>query len=304
MSLKDKIVTGGAWVPPRIVLFGDEKSGKTSTASQAPKPLFLGTDDGRRRLPVDGLDIPNNWNEFVEQLTEVVTEGPKLGYKSIVVDTLNGVVDLCQEYVIETQFGGTGSGKEGFYSWGGVKGWAAVSEEIKRILPLFDSLIDSGLWIILLAHSEIQKVKNPYSEDYDRFAPAVNKRVWSRFGRWADVILRVDYQSSIIMKDGRSKVVSDGTRVLRCAASAAEVAGCRIGYELPPEIPFSWASIEEHLGKTDTTTLDILRDLLDDIDPEKLKKIFNYLGIKSIDDLSKAPLHKAKATINRLQGGE
>ena len=301
MSLEKLIEKGGDWVPPRLVIFGDEKSGKTSTAAQSPKPLYIGTDDGRRRLAVDGLPIPSTWDEFVTQLEQVVEDAPKLGYGSVVTDTLNGVVDLCAEHVCQTQFGGSWNDpKNGFLAWGGHRGWSAVSEEIRRLMPLYDALVDDGLWVILLAHSQTEKVKNPLAEDYDRFAPAIDKKVWSRFGRWADAILRVDYQVSYLEKDGRTKAVSDGTRVLRCAATAAEVAGCRVGYELPAEIPFAWSSIEEHLGQQDTTTLDTLTGLYDQVDTDVQNKVLDYLGIKSIDDLVLAPLHKAKAAINKL----
>ena len=301
MSLKGIIEKGGDWVPPRLVIFGDQKSGKTSTAAQAPNPLYIGTDDGRRRLAVDGLPIPQTWEEFVTQLEQVVAEAKGLEFKSVVTDTLNGVIDLCAEHICLTQFGGEwNSPKDGFLAWGGNRGWAAVSEEMRRILPLYDSLIDQGLWVILLAHSETQKVKNPLAEDYDRYAPAMDKKVWARFGRWADVILRVDYQVSMVERDGRAKAVSDGTRILRCSASAAEVAGCRVGYELPAEIPFAWASIEEHLGQPDTSTLEILAGLYSQTDAETQRKVLDFLGIKNINDLPSAPLHKAKAAINRL----
>lgn len=301
--LKEQIVQGGAWVPPRLVIYGDEKVGKTSTAAQAPKPLYIGTDDGRRRLPVDGLPIPSTWEEFVSQLENVVAEAPGLGYGSVVTDTLNGAVELCAQHVCETQFGGRWNDtKNGFLSWGGAQGWAAVSEEVRRILPLYDSLIDAGLWVVLLAHSMTAKVRNPLEGDYDRYQPAMDRRVWARVAGWADVILRVDYEKKILedpSSPGRKRAITDGTRILRCAASAAEAAGCRVGYELPEIIPFAWESIEGHLGKPDGRTAAALRELWPLMTSAEVKKAESFLGV-SFDQLEKAPLHKAKAMIGRL----
>ena len=301
MSIKSQIEQGGAWVPPRIVLYGDAKSGKTSTCAQAPKPLYIGTDDGRRRLQVDGLPIPTTWEEFVKQLDGVANEAPGLGYGSVVTDTLNGVVELCAQYICRTQFNGSwNDAKSGFLAWGGYRGWNAVSEEMRRVFPLYDRLINEGLWVILIAHASTQKHRNPTGDDFDKYAPAVAGPVWTRFEGWADVILRVDYEKSIIEDGGRAKAISDGTRILRCAASASEVAGCRVGYELPAELPFAWSAIEDHLGKPDNTTAATLRRLLEALPAEDQKKAFDWLGISNIDDAAKAPLHKAKAIINRL----
>jgi hypothetical protein len=301
VSLKETIETGGDWVPPRIVLYADAKFGKTSTCAQSPNPLYIGTDDGRRRLSVDGLPIPTTWEEFISQLESVASEAPELGYGSVVTDTLNGVVELCAQYVCRTQFGGSWNDpKSGFLAWGGKRGWAAVSEECRRLLPLYDRLIDAGMWVILIAHSQTEKVRDPLGGDYDRFAPAIDKNVWERFGGWADVILRGDYQKHILEDGGRKRAISDGTRILRCAASTSEVAGCRVGYELPDVLPFSWEAIADHLGKPDSSTAETLRGLLSELDKEKLNKAISWLGINDLDDVERAPLHKAKSLINRL----
>lgn len=302
MKLKDMVETGGGWSPPRLVIYGDEKSGKTSTAAQAPRPLFLGTDDGRRRLNVDGLPLASNWAQFLEQLDAVAQDAAGLDYGTVVTDTLNGVVDLCAKHVCETQFAGRWSDpKNGFSAWGGNQGWAATWEEFRRVLPLYNRLVDSGLWVVMLAHSTTGHIRNPLSGDYDRWQPAIDRRVWDPIARWADVILRVDYEMTLLEEAGRRRAVSDGTRILRCAASAAESAGCRVGYELPETLPWSWEAIEGHLGKPDDTTAKTLRELWPTMTKDEQRKAEAFLGV-GIDDLERAPLHKAKSLINRLHG--
>jgi len=300
MSLKDKIEKGGEWHPARMVIYGAPKCGKTSTASDAPNPLFLGQDDGRRRLSVDGYPIPHTWADFTEQLTEATKEAKEAGYKSIVIDTLNGVIQLCAEHVCETQFGGRWNDpRNGFLSWGGAQGWSSVSEEIKPMLNLLNNCVDQGLWVILICHQKIDSVKNPIIGDYQRFAPDMDRRVWARIAQWSDVILRVDYR---IATDKEGNAINDEERVFNCSASVAEEGGCRIGYELPEELPFSWQSIEDHIGKTDPAIFDTLRDLWKSMDKEQTAKAIEYLGVtaKTITD---APAHKIKALINRLQQG-
>lgn len=299
MDLVNMISSGGEWHPPRLVLYGEAKVGKTSTCAEAPRPLFIGTDDGRRRLQVDGLPIPSTWDEFVSQLEAVAENAGSLGYKSVVTDTLNGVVELCAKHICRTQFGGEWANqKTGFMAWGGNSGWSAVSEEMRRILPLYDSLTDSGIWVLLLAHSSTAKFRNPLEGDFDRYQPAVHPKVWARFREWADVILRVDFDRKIIEEGGRKRAISDSSRILRSSPTAAEDVGTRVGFDLPDKLPFSWASIEDNLGQADDVLTEI-RNRWGNLSKEQQQAGENYLGV-SIDQIEKAPTHKARTLVNRL----
>ena len=46
MSLLERIHTGRRHSPPRFLIYGTEGIGKSTTASQAPKPIFIPTEDG------------------------------------------------------------------------------------------------------------------------------------------------------------------------------------------------------------------------------------------------------------------
>ncbi len=298
MSLKDSVKRGGGATGTRLVIYADTKAGKTTTASQAPKPLFMGTDDGFRRLTVDGLESPKTWNEFLTQLGEVVQEAPAAGYKTVVIDTIDGIADLCATHICDAHFGGLWADKKnGFLAWGGHQGWAAVSEEMKRVLPLLDQLVDVGFWVILLAHQKVEKVSDPIEGDYDRFSPDVHKAVWSRLAAWADAILRISFDVTV-GDDG--KAICDGTRMLKCAATSAEVAGTRAGYELPATMPLAWANIEEKLGAADGELCAKAAEKLLTLDDDDQKKALKYLSIKTIENIDKAAPHKLKTLLARI----
>jgi hypothetical protein len=300
MSLKEKLKTGGGPSGTRLVIYADTKAGKTTTASQAPSPIFVGTDDGFRRLTVQGLDAPETWPDFLAQIEEVVEEGPEAGFQTLVIDTLNGVADLCAQYICDQHFSGLwADSKKGFLAWGGHQGWTAVSEEMKKIFPLIDKLVDQGWWIVVLCHQKVEKVADPIEGDFDRYGPAVHRAVWARFAAWADAILRISFDAGIDPETGN--VICDGTRILKCAATSAEVAGTRAGYELPATMPLSWANIEEKLGGVDVALVEKVRELLGELDTDDLSKAIKYLGSKGVDDLGDCPPHKLKALAGRLQ---
>ena len=48
MGMLDNIQTGRENKPPRIMIYGNEGSGKTCTSAQAPFPIFIQTEDGLR----------------------------------------------------------------------------------------------------------------------------------------------------------------------------------------------------------------------------------------------------------------
>lgn len=300
MTLKEKLKTGGGPSGTRLVIYADTKAGKTTTASQAPSPLFVGTDDGFRRLPVQGLDAPKTWPEFLAQVEEVVAEGPEAGFQTLVIDTLNGIADLCAQYICDQHFGGLwADSKKGFLAWGGHQGWTAVSEEMKKVFPLLDRLVDQGWWIVVLSHQKVEKVADPIEGDFDRYSPAVHRAVWARFAAWADAILRISFDAGIDPETGN--VICDGTRILKCAATSAEVAGTRAGYELPETMPLAWANIEERLGGVDSTLASKVGEALQELEEGDLKKALKYLEIKTAEDIEKAAPHKLKALFGRLK---
>lgn len=303
MSLKDIVLTTAAVQhPPRLVLYAQEKFGKTSTAAQAPNPLFIGTDDGRRRLNVDGLPIPTSWTELTAQLDMVKAEAFISGYQSVVLDTLNGAVDLCAQHICATQFGGKWNDpRNGFFAWGGTQGWSATSEEFRRVLITLDECSKQGMWIIFLAHSDVRKVHDPSTGDYDQWMPAIDRRVWARVGQWADVILRGDFEMSFTELNGQRIAHSDGSRVLHCLPTASHVAGCRVGYELPEKLPLSWSEIESALMTTPVQVTDELHALWSRLDEAKATRALKFLGVSSEDEIGSAPINKQRELITRIK---
>lgn len=292
------ITKGGTKKPPRIVLYGEKKIGKSSFGSEAPKPIFVTTEDGVDNIDVDQYPVPKSWEGLLANIS-AIAEGSH-DYKTMVIDTLGGAVDLAALYVCTTQFGGD-FGAKGFGSF--AKGWAATSEEMRRLLPTLDTCRNKGMTVLLLAHTGIQNVKNPIDGDYQKFSPDMDKRIWSRFAAWSDIILRADYEHSITEKEGSKKVVSTDTRIIYAAGSMAADAGTRVGYDLPESFPLSWQSFASALGKPNGIEEE-LKSRWDVLTGDEQKKTLNYLAIKSLDELNQAQSQKVKIIINKLKNKE
>lgn len=290
--------------PARIVLYGPPKIGKSTLGSHAPAPIYLCAEDGVDNIPVakidrgDGKHVPETWNQLLTMAQAVANE--EHPYKTFVVDTLNAAVGKAARYVCDTYYGGQWVSTKGGRSFSDfAQGWSATAEEIRRLLIACDAIRTRGMTVLLLAHTGVANIKNPVEGDYQKYQADMDKRVWGVISGWADVILRADFEYIVSQKgQGPGRAIGSSTRILKTTGSAAEDAGCRVGYELPTDpIPMSWAELERHLG-SDPETLAEAQRLWEVLTPEESARTMAWLGVQTLAD---AQLTKLRELVNRLR---
>ena len=87
MSLMTQVQRGRMAKPPRILVYGTEGIGKSTFGSQAPKPIFVQTEDGLDELDCDKFPLATNYDDVLTALTELKTQAHD--YESIVIDSLD-----------------------------------------------------------------------------------------------------------------------------------------------------------------------------------------------------------------------
>lgn len=91
-----EIVKGKPQAPSKFLIIGEPFSGKTTLAAKSPKPLFISTDGNAAKAGLDSIHV-----ESVQDVRESVELAVKeKSYKTIVVDTIEGVVDLFTKQVL------------------------------------------------------------------------------------------------------------------------------------------------------------------------------------------------------------
>jgi len=91
-----EIVKATPQAPSKFLIIGEPFSGKTTLASKAPAPLFISTDGNAAKAGLDAVNV-----KTVADITEAIQLGlKKPEYKTIVLDTIEGIVDIMTKEII------------------------------------------------------------------------------------------------------------------------------------------------------------------------------------------------------------
>lgn len=193
-----------------ITLYGDTGIGKSSLAFLAPKPVWLGLDEGAGELrhPVTGEKperIPGikTFADVREALQQVDLFDP---HETVVIDTVTILQDWAEPHVVTTIPTEKGAKVKNLIGYGYNKGYKHLYNVMKGPLQDCDELIRRGKNVILIAQAGLHNVPNPSGEDFLRAGLRLHvDKTWNieaLYCEWADYILRVDYFNTFI-KDKR-----------------------------------------------------------------------------------------------------
>jgi len=214
----------------KVVIYGAEGIGKTTLASQFPKPLFLDLEDGSSHLECDRINDITSWTDLATVLAEVIKNPGE--YKTLVIDTADKAELMASKWLCQKH------GKNGIEEFGYGKGYQYLAEQIAMLLSYLDMLIKNGINVVVIAHAMMRKFEQPDEMGaYDRWELKLNKKVAPLFKEWADMMLFINYKTNVILTDGKAKA-SGGKRVVYATHSPCWDAKNRHG--LPDEFDLDY----------------------------------------------------------------
>lgn len=243
-------------LPPRLVIYGPPKIGKTSLAATIPNNLLLDYEGGSgfanvARVEKEKLDT---FDKTQSILRELCTQDHP--FKCLTIDTVD-----WQQQVISEETGKEHSTKEKSYTSAEEVPYGAgvptlMNMFTAHILAPLDYLRkEKNMMIVMLAHECIRRYDNPTTESYDRYTLKLqeNKKgegVCSLVKEWADALFFVNQETFVRTEKvgAKGQVKKAGTSnniVVHTQESPAFLAGNRFG--LPDTLPFNWPQIEAAL---------------------------------------------------------
>lgn len=158
-----------------VLIYGAQKTGKTSSAVRANKPVVLrfeqglGALNGVRNFPINKW---SEWTKFVRDITNPVNEKRAHEmYETIIVDTIDRMFALGEEYICATynvmSVNRDDSGKKGF----GI--WKEFRNEIQKWVNM---LTNAGFTVIFIGHDDTRTLMDDKGEEYTKIIPRGDKK--------------------------------------------------------------------------------------------------------------------------------
>ena len=236
---KDALTVGKQLLPPRICLYGPHGIGKSTLASQFPKPIFISTEDGLASLDVTSFPKATVVDDVSKAIKTLIKE--EHDFKTLVVDSVDWLIEPLIVADIEA------NNDEKALSFG--KGQVMVAEAFRELLQGMDVLRKKReMNIVLIAHSAIVRFEDPRTEPYDRYQPKLPNRCNALLQEWVDLLAFVNYKvlikkSDVGFNNTKSRGISTGERLLHFVENPAFLAKNR--YTLPDEMEMNYTELKK-----------------------------------------------------------
>lgn len=244
MSLLKSITVGKTPKPPKILIYGYEGVGKSFWAANAPKPIFVQTEDGLNQIDTAKFPLSTTFDDVMNKLVAIRDE--EHDYETLVLDTLSGLEPMIWEVVCK-EYGVKSIEKvDGGYA----RGYSHALTYWTHFRNMLDEINEKrGMMIILVAHVGTQEVKDPETATYDRTSPRIHKKASALITQWCDNIFQAKQKyrvqkSSEGFNQERGIATplgaGGGERVIRTVGNAAVIAKNR--FDLPEELPLEFGA--------------------------------------------------------------
>lgn len=230
---------------PKILLYGLPGLGKSSFASECPKPVFIATTDGLEGLAVEAFPVAKTAQDVRDAIEYLLTSEHQ--YKTVVIDTIGWLEKLVHDEVCATL-------NLEFMTQSSMKSYPLAALKLREIKDSLDRLNkERKMMVLIIGHATVSKFEDPTTASYDRYALQMNEKVAEMFMQDVDIVAFMNQKVTVREeKEGFSKVkkASGSARYAFFDPCPAYYAKDH-GYGLPSEILLekgkSWSSVWQHM---------------------------------------------------------
>lgn len=212
-----------------VLLYGEPKTGKTTTAAKFPNSLLLAFETGYLAIPGILAQPINKWSEFKQVLKQLKDPAAHDKFQNIIVDTADIAYDLCEEFVCNQNE--VSSIKDIPYG----QGWALAAKEFDKALR---SIPQMGFGLVLISHSQDKTFKDETGVEYNQIVPTLGNKPRLIVDRMSDII---GYAHAVQDESGATH------SILYMRGTPRYVAGSRFKYT-PDFIEFTYDNLVNAIG--------------------------------------------------------
>lgn len=207
-----------------VFLYGEPKSGKTTTATRFPNHLLLAFEKGYNAIPGAMAQPINSWSEFRKVLRQLKEPQVQAKFETIIIDTADIAYDYCEAYICSN------NGVDAIGDIGFGKGYTLVAKEFDECLR---KIVQMNYGLVLISHAVDKTFTNESGKEYNQIVPTLGSKPRNIATRMCDII---GYSRSIQDAEGHTstKLFMRGT--------PRYVAGSRFKYT-PDFIDFSYQNL-------------------------------------------------------------
>lgn len=235
-------------LPPRILLMGVPKIGKSTFGASALNPVFIRTEDGLDtvldKFPnAVAYPIARSFEEVMANLRELAIEDHDR--KTVVIDSVDWLEPLIFKEVIRDQ---NKASVKSIEDIGFAKGYIFALQYWQKFIDALNYLrVKKGMTVILIAHTVIKTFTHPDHESFNIHAVKLHEKASGKLEEFSDAILFAQYDVTV---SSEGKVIGGRKRFLMCSPTPTTKTGNR--YDLPDKIPFDkdgayWNVLCEHI---------------------------------------------------------
>ena len=205
----------------KIIIYSDTGMGKSTLARLAPRPVWLGLDDGAGKLKKpdtnDPLDRIPNIHTFADVRAVLQQIDLFNNFDTVVVDHTTILEDWATIQVVDTVPTAKGQSVANIEAYGWKEGYRHLYDIMRGPLADCDELIRRGKNVIFIAQATTHKVSHPGgAESFLRAGPRLYSgypiSIEDLYSEWASYILRIDYSNVFVSK--KRKISGETTRAI------------------------------------------------------------------------------------------
>jgi hypothetical protein len=243
----DSITTGQTHLPPRIIVLGTEKVGKSTFASQSDRPIMICV---RGETGLDAIDAPkfpvaNAHADVIARLDVLLRD--KHDFGTVVIDSCSALEPLIWDHTCQTEKVASIEKVGGGFGKGFIEAltyWREITDRIDRLRE------QKGMASILIGHTKVKMVNNPLVDPFDAWIWDIDARAANLLYRWSDCILFATRQIFSRKVDTRGGSVThatggDQSRAYTRSKPHHPGGGRGVYGQLPYELPLEWNAFIE-----------------------------------------------------------